>query len=1147
MPGEYTGSDGRVFVIECPSGEPEIGAWHDLDGYRFRGTLHGPLVRATCIDCGRGPIAVGQPTGRIGAGGLVEDEPDIPARCGSCARAHHGATDVVIRPDYPKVVIDPARLDPEHGGTVTCAEFFAPALAAGVLAASTGTPERSPEGCRACGLPIDPAARTVEHPDVHPTCATYPEDAPMDTPLADDRPVLSVPTPGHPSRRASECLASLTEDPPQRFVLDLYAGAGGWDVGAAMLGLPTVGIEIEHDPCLTAVRAGHPRIRADVATYPTAPFRGRLMGLKGSPPCGGWSPAGTRRGEEDRARVHALVDAYAAGLDRPWSDGWADERSHHAAQPVRWVRDLRPPWVCLEQVPSVLDIWKHIAHVLRGWGYSTWAGVLNAADYGVPQTRQRAILIAKQGTPVHPPEPTHAKDPAENLFGETLMKWVSMAQALGGLTGMRLTTPQNSLQNKSGDTRRYSRETTRPAPTVIGNARNWRIGEDNGPAPTVTAGGTGAGARWSLYAADRTGSASTLPRDLDQPAMSMAFGHASMAWVRERPATTVQGDPRIGRPGHKDRDQGESQFDRDSVRVTLIEAAVLQSFPPDYPWTGSKTSRYLQVGNAVPPRLAAHVLAAAQGIERPEIHPIERIHSGPEGNLRQDPEPDGAMAGEDAVRVTDGVSGDVQDAVGDLPPAGPRSAPLAGECGGRPMSGDYATFLAKKSQWDSASGFEPNWLPDFLFGFQRDLVDWAVRMGRAALFTDCGTGKTIMQLVWAENVRRHTGKPVLVVAPLGVTAQTVAEAAKFGIEAAVSRDGAVSAGITVTNYERLERFATDDFGEVVCDESSAIKAFDGKRKAIVTEFLRTHRYRLLGTATAAPNDYTELGTSSEALGYLGYMDMLGKFFTNKQKTADTKGRWRGHAAPRQWTAQQWRFKGHAEDPFWRWVSSWARAMRRPSDLGYDDNGFVLPPLEYRQHVVTPTAVREDTLFDVPAVGLREEREELRRTLTERCEEAAKVLVDADHAVAWCHLNEESRVLTKLIDGAVEITGSMPVDQKEERLAAFSAGEIRVLVSKPSITGWGLNWQHAHRMTFFPSHSYEQFYQAVRRMWRFGQEHPVTVDVITTPGGINALTNLQRKADAADVMFDRLVTFMRDATTVCRTETYDKKIEVPSWL
>jgi hypothetical protein len=451
----------------------------------------------------------------------------------------------------------------------------------------------------------------------------------------------------------------------------------------------------------------------------------------------------------------------------------------------------------------------------------------------------------------------------------------------------------------------------------------------------------------------------------------------------------------------------------------------------------------------------------------------------------------------------------------------------------------YLEFLARKSQLDASDGFEPYSLPDYLFPFQRAMVDWAVRMGRAALFADCGLGKTPMQLAWAENVSRHTGRPVLVVTPLAVSFQTEKEADKFGADAACSRNGRVAARVTITNYERLESFNPDDFGGIVCDESSAIKAFDGRRRAVVTEFLRTMRYRLLCTATAAPNDYIELGTSSEALGYLGHMDMLGRFFTNRQRTAATN-RYRGEGP-------QWRFKGHAEDSFWRWVASWARAMRKPSDLGFSDDGFRLPPLEHRQHLVDARTPRSETLFEMPAHGLREEREEARRTLNERCEETAAVLGDAEFAVAWCHLNDEGKLLTRLIDGAVEVAGSDSPDAKEEKLAAFTEGKIRVLVTKPKIGAWGLNWQHCNRMSFFPSHSYEQYYQAVRRSWRFGQQRPVVVDVITTEGGANALKNLQRKAAQADRMFDALVACMRDALAIRRSDIHDKKIEVPAWL
>lgn len=449
----------------------------------------------------------------------------------------------------------------------------------------------------------------------------------------------------------------------------------------------------------------------------------------------------------------------------------------------------------------------------------------------------------------------------------------------------------------------------------------------------------------------------------------------------------------------------------------------------------------------------------------------------------------------------------------------------------------YAEFLASKAQLLDAGGFEPVWMPDWLFPFQAALVDWSVRMGRAAEFADCGLGKTPMQLAWAENVRRRTGKPVLVLTPLAVSFQTELEAAKFGIEAAISRDGTIPAGITITNYERLEHFDPDRFGGVVCDESSAIKAFDGRRRAVVTEFLRTLPYRLLCTATAAPNDYVELGTSSEALGHLGYMDMLSTFFTNDQKTC---------RANRHWDGAKWRFKGHAEQPFWRWVASWARAIRKPSDLGFDDTGFDLPPLEHRHHVVAARIVREGTLFDTPAVGIREEREEARRTLVERCEKAAEVLADAEPGVAWCQLNDEGALLTRLIDGAVEIAGSDSPEAKEDKLLAFSRGQIRVLVTKPVIGAWGLNWQHCHRMSFFPSHSYEQYYQAVRRSWRFGQTQPVLVDIVTTEGGANALRNLQRKSAQADQMFDALTAHMRDVLSIRRGDTYDQTVEVPAW-
>jgi hypothetical protein len=460
--------------------------------------------------------------------------------------------------------------------------------------------------------------------------------------------------------------------------------------------------------------------------------------------------------------------------------------------------------------------------------------------------------------------------------------------------------------------------------------------------------------------------------------------------------------------------------------------------------------------------------------------------------------------------------------------------------------GLYDDFLQRKTQLNSADGFIPSELPSFLFDFQIVLTEWALQQGRSAIFADCGLGKTPIQLAWANEVYRHTGKPVLIATPLAVSFQAEQEAKKFNIDASVSRDGKLSSPISITNYERLHYFEATQFGGMVCDESSAIKAFDGSRRAEVTEFMRKMPYRLLCTATAAPNDYIELGTSSEALGYLGYMDMLSRFFTNNQHNAisGTRYRWSKNGT---FDNLQWRFKGHAEEPFWRWVSSWARALRKPSDLGFDDNGFVLPPLEHRLHVVEAKRQRQGYLFDLPATGIQEEREEQRRTITERCEKVEELLRDADHAVAWCQLNAEGDLLTKLIRGAVQIKGGDSPESKEDSLLAFSRGDIRVLVTKPSIGGWGLNWQHCNRMTFFPSHSYEQYYQAVRRSWRFGQKRPVLVDIVTTEGGVNALKNLERKASQADKMFEALVAHMNEALSIQRTDSYDREVEVPNWL
>lgn len=463
------------------------------------------------------------------------------------------------------------------------------------------------------------------------------------------------------------------------------------------------------------------------------------------------------------------------------------------------------------------------------------------------------------------------------------------------------------------------------------------------------------------------------------------------------------------------------------------------------------------------------------------------------------------------------------------------------------MSTDYYGFLDRKAQFGADSGFQPSWMPEFLFDFQKALVDWAVRKGRSGIFADCGLGKTPMQLVWSENVVRHENKPVLIITPLAVSAQTIREAAKFDIECHRSPDGSVRPGINVTNYERLHYFNPSDFAGVVCDESSAIKAFDGKRRAQVTEFLRTIPYRLLCTATAAPNDYIELGTASEAIGEMGQMDMLGRFFKNDQNTSDMKGKWRGQAAPRFWIGPRWRFKGHSEDAFWKWVCSWARACRRPSDLGFQDDGFILPKLTEREHIVEARTLAPGNLFAMPAVGLREEREERRRTLNERCETVSTLIAGKQPVVVWCHLNAEGDRLAEIIPDGRQVSGSDSDESKEEAYEAFSSGQLRVLIIKPKIGAWGLNWQHCAHVVTFSSHSYEQYYQAVRRCWRFGQKRPVTVDLVATEGERGVSENMKRKAHAADRMFSALVSHMNDALKLRPASGFNAPVEVPQWL
>lgn len=475
------------------------------------------------------------------------------------------------------------------------------------------------------------------------------------------------------------------------------------------------------------------------------------------------------------------------------------------------------------------------------------------------------------------------------------------------------------------------------------------------------------------------------------------------------------------------------------------------------------------------------------------------------------------------------------------------------------MNNDYEAFLSAKRQLAGDFGFDPISLPDAMFDFQRSLTTWAIKKGRAAIFADCGLGKSLMQVAWADNVARQTGKRVLIITPLAVAHQTVIEAQKFGIDASRSKSGELESQIVVTNYDRLHLFSPSDFAGAVCDESSILKHYTGATQKQVTRFIGKMGFRLLCTATAAPNDYVELGTSSEALGELNYSDMLKRFFRqldDKGQKKETKEQEFAEKASSYYqklsfrvsqSIGQWRLKHHARHDFWRWVASWARACRKPSDLGFSDDGYDLPELIENMHQVNAVTPQEGFLFTLPAFGLSEEREERKHTLNERCELAAR-LVDHDRpAVVWCHTNAEGDLLEQLISDARQVAGKTPNDEKEEIYRAFESGECRVIVIKPKIGAWGLNWQHCNHVVSFASHSYEQYYQSVRRCWRFGQKNPVTVDVIASEGEGRVLANMQRKASQADVMFSMLIGEMNNAMSINQEPKSNTKPTIPSWL
>ena len=427
----------------------------------------------------------------------------------------------------------------------------------------------------------------------------------------------------------------------------------------------------------------------------------------------------------------------------------------------------------------------------------------------------------------------------------------------------------------------------------------------------------------------------------------------------------------------------------------------------------------------------------------------------------------------------------------------------------------YQDFIESKLVLNEPAGFAPSALPDGLFDFQAAIVDWAVRRGRAAIFADTGLGKTRMQLAWADQVVRHTGLPVLILAPLCVAQQTVREAQAMGIaEVRYARTKAlvIGARIVVTNFEMMDKFHNVEFGGVVVDESSILKSFDGKTRTQIIEQFSATDYRLSCTATPSPNDYMELGNQCEFLGILSRTEMLAQFFTHDG--GDTS---------------KWRLKKHGQINFWKWMASWAVYIRNPADLGFDGARYILPPLQTYQHIVDSEFVPDDQLFAAVANTLNERRSAKRASLTDRVQVAAKLVNEsADPWIVWCHLNDESTALTRAIPGAVEVTGSMPLAEKEQRIMAFIHGEARVIVGKPSIFGFGLNLQHCAKMVFVGlDDSYEAYYQAIRRCYRFGQTQSTQVHVVSSEGEGAILKNIERKQKQADEMTSSMVAHMRE--------------------
>lgn len=459
---------------------------------------------------------------------------------------------------------------------------------------------------------------------------------------------------------------------------------------------------------------------------------------------------------------------------------------------------------------------------------------------------------------------------------------------------------------------------------------------------------------------------------------------------------------------------------------------------------------------------------------------------------------------------------------------------------------NYQEFLKSKEHSSGDFGFKANYLPDRAFDFQAFLIEKAVKKGRHAIFADTGLGKTLMQISIAYNIIKHTNKKVLIITPLAVAFQFIKEAEIIGIDdIEYSKNGKHTRNIVITNYERLHLFDSSDYVGVFCDESSILKNFEGKTKDQILSFIRKVDYRFEFTATPSPNDYIELGNASEALGYLGYMDMLSRFFKNNHNnTVKTSQAAMANAGC------EWYLKPHAENDFWKWVSTWSTSIRKPSDLGFSDKGYELPPLKESISIIENHKILDQDgqmmLFNMPAIGFSDIKKEVRATIEKRCQKAVDLSKCHDTSVYWVNLNDEARLIREYDKEAKEIKGQMSIDEKEELLIGFSNGDIKKLITKSSITAFGLNWQHCNHTTYFPTYSFEQYYQSIRRFWRFGQKREVNVDLVISDGQKRIMQALQVKKDKANEMFKKLSDNTNSIYEIQRKE-FNQSINKPKFL